>query len=103
MRCSIFFALILTPLFIGGAAPAAGEAKSWEALTYHKAPAPLAADARTEDWPRFLGPQNTPVSGETRIRQDFAETGPALVWECAKGSGYACPVIADGCWCCFTG
>ena len=79
-----------------GPAIATPEPKPWPALTFHQAPAPLSPDAVTEDWPRFLGPQNTPISNETKIRPDFPPTGPPLVWECTKGSGYACPAIADG-------
>ena len=95
MRRFLLLAFSLTAFNIGTAAPVRADAENWEALTFHKAPAPLAADAKTEDWPRFLGTRNTPVSGETKIRQDFPESGPPLVWECAKGSGYACPVLAD--------
>ena len=80
-----------------GALPAVhAAAAAWEALKFHKTPAPLAADAKTEDWPRFLGPHDAPVSRETQIRQDVPESGPPLIWECAKGSGYACPVVAGG-------
>ncbi len=74
----------------------AGPAASWEALTFHAPPRVLAEGAKTEDWPRFQGPKDVPLSGETGIRRDFPEAGPAVVWECKKGSGYACPAIADG-------
>ncbi len=77
-------------------APAAAPAAPWPALTFHQPPAPLPAGAISEDWPRFQGPHDAPISRETGIRQDFPPTGPALVWECQKGSGYASPAIVDG-------
>ncbi len=90
--------LFLPALLLCGFLPrlTAAPPEPWDALTFPKAPAPLAADAKTEDWPRFLGPHHTAVSGETKIRQDFPDSGPPVVWECRKGSGYACPAIADG-------
>jgi outer membrane protein assembly factor BamB len=72
-----------------------GEAKPWKALTFHNAAKPLAAKAKSEAWPRFLGPNDNAVSRETDIQTTWPESGPALVWEVAKGSGYASPSIAD--------
>ena len=74
----------------------AAPATPWEGLTFRAAPQPHAIGAAAEDWPRFQGPRDTPVSGETGIRQDFPVTGPPVVWECRKGSGYASPAIAEG-------
>jgi outer membrane protein assembly factor BamB len=68
-------------------------AEAWPGLTFHAEPRPLAAGAVTTDWPRFLGPQDAPVSAETRLRRDFPAGGPPLVWEAEKGSGYAGPAI----------
>lgn len=72
------------------------EAKPWDRLKYHAAPAPLAADAVTEDWPRFLGPNDDVISGETKLLRAFPEGGPKIVWEMAKGTGYTSPVIVGG-------
>ncbi len=74
----------------------AEESKEWDGLTFHAAAKPLTAGAVTEDWPRFLGSADAPVSKETGILQEFTEAGPAKVWECKKGEGYASPAIVDG-------
>lgn len=63
---------------------------------YHSAPADRRAGAVNEDWPRFLGAHDTPVSGETGIRQEWPEAGPPVVWEFERGSSYASPAIAGG-------
>ena len=47
----------------------------------------------TEDWPAFLGAHGMPVSNETLLLKEFGESGPALVWELAKGTGYSSPSI----------
>ena len=86
---SLLFAAAIAP-----ARPVLPE--SWPALTFHKAPRPLAANAITSDWPRFLGPNGTPVSPETRLDHSLPPEGPAKVWEVRKGTGYACPAIARG-------
>lgn len=88
---ALLFCLPLTPLILSGAeAPAAREA------IFHAPPKPAAEGAKQEDWPRFLGIHNAPVSGETGIAQDWPEAGPPVVWEFPKGSGYASPAIAGG-------
>ena len=57
----------------------------------HATPKRLAADARTHDWPSFLGPSHNAVSTETRLTRKL----PApLVWELSKGSGYASPAVS---------
>lgn len=60
----------------------------------HKKPGALAKGAVTEDWPSFLGPQHNGVSRETKLSKKFPASGPPLVWEMAKGTGYASPAIA---------
>ena len=59
----------------------------------HRPARPLSVDAVTDDWPAFLGPTHNAVSGETRLRRDLP---PPLLWEFAKGTGYASPAIASG-------
>lgn len=71
--------------------PAGGD--TWPGLVFHTEPRPLPAGAVTADWPRFLGAQDAPVSAETKLRHDFPASGPPLVWEAAKGSGYASPAV----------
>lgn len=69
------------------------EGEVWAGLTFHAAPRALAEGAVTTDWPRFLGVAEAPVSAETRLRSEFPASGPPLVWEVEKGSGYAGPSI----------
>ena len=57
----------------------------------HRAPAPLAPTAVTQNWVAFLGPSHNGVSLETPLRKDLP---PPLIWELSKGSGYTSPAIA---------
>lgn len=68
----------------GGGQPGAAPA------IVHRAPRPLAPDARTHDWTSFLGPTHNAVSTETRLSRTLP---PPLVWELPAGSGYASPAI----------
>ena len=61
--------------------------------TVHRTPRPLAAEARTSDWPRFLGPAGTNVSLETHLARDWDAGGPPLVWELETGDGYSAPSV----------
>ena len=54
-------------------------------------PRPLAKDAVTHDWRAFLGPSHNAVSTETRLSRTLP---PPLIWEFAKGTGYASPAVA---------
>lgn len=73
---------------------AAQEAQTFDRLTFHAAPKPLPANARTESWPRMLGPRDNASSQETQLLHDWPEGGPQLVWEVAMGEGYTSPVIS---------
>ncbi len=64
--------------------------------TFHEAPRGSPAGAVAGDWPAFLGPGGMPVSAETKLLREFPPGGPRLVWEMAKGEGYAAPVVAGG-------
>jgi outer membrane protein assembly factor BamB len=72
------------------------EAKAFDRLKYHAAPKPLAKGAVTENWPRFLGPHDDATTGESKLLAIFPESGPKVVWEMEKGTGYTSPVIVDG-------
>ncbi|MDB5171874.1 MAG: outer rane biosis protein BamB, partial [Phycisphaerales bacterium] len=72
----------------------APEAQKNADTTFHAAPKPLAKEAAIEDWPCFLGARHNGFSGETRLLGKFPPGGPALVWEMAKGEGYAEPAVA---------
>lgn len=89
MRCLVLILLLLPSL-------AAGEEKPDARLKVHAAPKPLAADAITADWPRFLGPADNGTSPETRLLDSFPESGPVLLWELAKEESFTCPAIAGG-------
>jgi outer membrane protein assembly factor BamB len=58
----------------------------------HRQAGPLSVDAVTDEWPSFLGPTHNAVSRETQLRRHLP---PPLLWEFAKGTGYASPAIAD--------
>ena len=74
----------------------AADSTDWPGLKFHAAPKPLPAGAVSEDWPRFLGPADAPVSQETGVVREFTGAGPAKVWQCERGEGYASPAIVDG-------
>ncbi|MBL9203306.1 MAG: PQQ-like beta-propeller repeat protein, partial [Opitutaceae bacterium] len=65
-------------------------------LKFHAAPRALAAGATVEDWPHFLGPRLDATTHETKLIDRWPAGGPKLVWEMARGEGYACPTIAEG-------
>ncbi len=75
---------------------AAPEPVSFDRLRFNRAPAPLSPDARTSDWPRFLGPDNDATSPETHLVDRFPPGGPPVVWEIDKGSGYTSPAAVAG-------
>jgi outer membrane protein assembly factor BamB len=64
--------------------------------TFHAAPKPLPAGAKTGDWPSLLGPTHDMRSPETRLLRAFPPGEPRLVWEMKKGDGYAAPSVAGG-------
>ena len=66
----------------------APQPQSFDRLKFHQAPAPLNKDARTSDWPRFLGPSDDASSPETHLLHEWPKAGPARVWEVEKGEGY---------------
>jgi hypothetical protein len=69
------------------------EPEAFPELAFHAAPKTLPPDARTEDWPCFLGLHHDGTSLETRLSKDLGETGPPLVWEVERGEGFASPVV----------
>jgi len=46
-----------------------------------------------EDWPRFLGPRDTGVSGETGLLEKWPKAGLPLIWEKEVGTGYSAPSV----------
>jgi outer membrane protein assembly factor BamB len=61
----------------------------------HSKPRPLAKGAVTHEWRSFLGPTHNGHSTETKLIRDWPQgSGPKLVWEMRKGTGYSSPAIA---------
>ena len=85
-------AVISRRALLGGLlAPAALARPAHAQAVVHGTPKPLAGGAVTHDWPSFLGPTHDAVSTETQLSRTLP---PPLVWELAKGSGYASPAVA---------
>ena len=63
-------------------------------VTFHRKPEPLPAGATTHDWKSFLGPAHNETSTETKLAKSWPKSGPPIVWELQKGTGYASPAIA---------
>src|SRR5262249_18113106 len=59
-----------------------------EVKVYAK-PKPLPLGAVTHDWKAFLGPSHNAVSTETKLLKSWPATGPTLLWEMRKGTGYS--------------
>src|SRR5207245_4015080 len=60
-------------------------------IRVHRKPKPLPKGAVTQDWAALLGPSHNAVSTETMLSRKLP---PSLVWEFAKGTGYASPAVA---------
>lgn len=69
------------------------KAEPFEELTFFAEPKPLSPDAKTADWPRFLGPTDNAKTPETHLLEAFPEGGLQKVWEMQTGTGYTSPVI----------
>lgn len=52
-----------------------------------------APDRTGEDWPEFLGPRGTGVSGETGLLKAWPAAGPPMLWKKKIGEGYAAPSV----------
>lgn len=63
-------------------------------VRFHAKPKPLASGAVTHDWTSFLGPTHNAVSTETKLAKSWPASGPPLVWEFRKGTGYSSAAIA---------
>ena len=64
--------------------------------TFRKKPGALNKSAVTEEWPCFLGSTHNAHSKETKLIKKFPATGPQLVWEMNKGTGYSSPSVSNG-------
>ncbi len=86
--------LFLTAAFVGTLL-SAQEPQTFDRLTFHAAPKPLSASAKTSDWPRILGPQDNCSTSESPLLKAWPESGPKPVWEVVMGEGYTSPVISS--------
>jgi outer membrane protein assembly factor BamB len=69
-------------------------AKSNSEVRFHSKPKPLRTDAVTESWTAFLGPSHNGVSAETKLLKEWPKSGPTLLWEMRKGTGYSSPAVS---------
>ena len=53
----------------------------------------LQNEARSEDWPWFLGPRHDGTSAEAGLKLQWPKTGPNVAWKQAVGTGYSAPSI----------
>lgn len=83
--------LALLFLISGGLCALQGQ----DGLKSYAPPKALSPDAKTADWPRFLGPTNDLHSPETHLLKQWPAGGPAKVWEVVRGTGQIAPSIAD--------
>lgn len=70
-----------------------GEAEPGRAKLAATEEASLESTRPGEDWPQFLGPRDTGVSGETGLLDVWPEEGPPMLWERRLGEGYAPPSV----------
>jgi len=102
IRFVLVFALAAADGFKDPAPPAVKEiaamtppaAKANPAVKVHGKPKPLAQGAVTQDWKSFLGPQHNGHSPETKLLKSWPKSGPKLIWEMKKGTGYSSPAIS---------
>jgi len=53
--------------------------------------------ASVGDWPAWMGPDRTGVSGETGLLKQWPKEGPKLLWKITDiGEGYSTPSVAAG-------
>ena len=55
-----------------------------------------AANAYTQDWPQYLGPDRNSVSPQQNLLRSWPENGPEVLWTVNVGRGYGGPVVKDG-------
>ncbi len=48
------------------------------------------------DWPAFLGPSGTGVTGDAGLADHWPKEGPPIVWSKKIGSGYSAPSVRAG-------
>jgi outer membrane protein assembly factor BamB len=78
-----------------GAAPVAGASNPSAEMKIEQTVAGGSKETeRTgEDWPEFLGPRGTGVSGETGLLEKWPDGGPPVLWKKQIGEGYSAPSV----------
>lgn len=71
----------------------AGPPSQPDKLPQSKAGGSPATERTGEDWPEFLGPRQTGVSGETGLLAKWPKEGPPVVWKRRIGTGYSAPSV----------
>ena len=85
-------------IFVAALTAAAQEPQAFDRLLFHAEPKPLSDKAKTNDWPRMLGPTDDVKSPETHLLHDWGPSGPKKVWQVTKGDGYTSPsIVGDYC------
>lgn len=56
----------------------------------------VAATARADDWPQFLGASRDGISTESGLVRGFDESGPRLLWQTELGVGMSGIAVAGG-------
>jgi outer membrane protein assembly factor BamB len=55
-----------------------------------------ASEKTAADWPVFLGPSGTGVTGDAGLADHWPKSGPPVVWTKHIGSGYSAPSVQSG-------
>ena len=80
----------LWPVRLGVLGLALGCLTCWSAASAQEVPPPARPG---EDWPCFLGPRHTGISGETGLLAKWPAAGPARLWDREVGTGYSAPSV----------
>jgi outer membrane protein assembly factor BamB len=56
----------------------------------------VAATARADDWPQWMGPKRDSIWRETGILESFPKGGPKVLWRVKVANGYSGPAVAGG-------
>ncbi|MFQ5630375.1 MAG: PQQ-binding-like beta-propeller repeat protein [bacterium] len=56
----------------------------------------FAANAKSDDWPQWRGPNRNGISAEKGILKNWPANGPKVLWRIASGDGYSGMSVANG-------
>ncbi|NNJ25188.1 PQQ-binding-like beta-propeller repeat protein [Alienimonas chondri] len=92
MRRSLSLLIAAVPLIGCGPEPAAEVDRAADPVSTN-APSDAAPPG---EWPNLHGPGGRNVAADQGLDWDWPDAGPPVAWRVPCGTGYACPVIADG-------